>query len=261
MRARKATTAAPADATATGPRGRGGGRAWTQAEDDLVRRVFPLARRREDVLPHFPGRSWDSLHGHARHLGVAFGRLWSAADDATLRTMWPETTRRTIITKLRRSWASIVHRAGELDITAQRWSGYLTISRASRREGYDREQLLHILAAYGEHYAALSADARLALPSPAIITRGRPNARRVVRVVDSQAVTDATEWWEALETREQAIARLGAPRTSMVVALIRAGCKVAPLDRRPAEWWSALWAQHAPRPRPSLRRPRRKGSP
>lgn len=263
MRARRTDSSAPTVAPAT-PARRSRAKtkhaAWTRAEEALLRRVYPKARRSADVLAHFPTRSWHSVHCHAKAIGLRFGRLWSPEEDAALKEMWPETGRRTILAKIDRSWVAVVHRANELGIVAQRWKGYATVTKAMKRAGYDRRLFNHVLAAYAEHFKTLPPCERSERPAPTTAVRGRAGAKKVIRVVDAQTAVDAAEWWESLETRAAAIRRIGAPVSSMAAAVRRAGLKMPPLDRRPAEFWDALWRDHAPPCRPEMRRPRAKRS-
>lgn len=221
------------------------GAVWTEADLAALRAHYASATR-DEMVAMFPGRSWNAIQQRASILGLKTARWWSPEEDAELRDLWPETARRTIVTRFGRSWNAIVSHARALGLEG-RWSGYVTLTEAARRTGYEYRGLLRVLDAYRAHWATLPLIEREALASAAPIRRGAYFGKRLHRVVDAQGVVDAVEWWMSCESRPQAAERLGVPYTTLVSMLLRAGESVGKRDRRPAAWWDALVRSQARR--------------
>ena len=172
--------------------------------------------------------------------------VWTPEEDKVLRELWPDCAVRTITSRLGRSWDACRHRAYDLGLSGVRWSGFVTIAQMVTTTGYDNRTLTGILRRYCKHFAQLSGVERAELTSPRPIFRrsGRPKAHRMV---DPQAVLDAVAWWESLETRTHASARLGVTTWMMLRACRGAGVNVARMDRRPPAFWDyvlARWRAH-----------------
>lgn len=173
-------------------------------------------------------------------------RVWTPADDKVLRELWPDCAVRTITSRLGRSWHACRDRARNLGIVSIRWCGFVTIKQMEARTGYVSSTLRVVLARYAEHFARLSGVERAELVSPRPVYRTRV-MRYGHRMVDPQAVLDAVAWWESLETRTHASARLGVTTWMMLRACRGAGVNVARMDRRPPAFWDdvlARWRAH-----------------
>jgi len=222
-------------------------RAWTPEEDATLRALYPEGRR-EELLAALPGRPWHGIQTHASKLGVHQKPRWSPEDDALLRSLWPDCGTRTLRKRLRRSWASIVHRAVTLELTKQRWAGYVTINRATRITGLVERAFLRALAEYQEHFATIPAGSeRDALSSPSLVYR-RKSGRFGHRMVDAQAARDAAEWWLARETMTQAAKRLRVPVATLSDAARAVGERVGKYRRRAPEWWDGIVARRGALP-------------
>lgn len=218
---------------------------WTDTDIETLRRLYAKTpRRRMEAM--LPGRSWSAIQQRASKLGVKVPRWWTEREDALLREMWPETGRRTIMKKIKRTWNAIAQRAQVLGIEG-RWSGYVTLSAAAEKTGYPYRTLLRILDAYRVHWAALPITERCEFAAASPMKQGASHSRCPRRVVDAQAVVDAVEWWMSLERRGEAAARIGVPYTTLVAMIGRSGEVVGKCDRRPAAWWDALVRSQARR--------------
>jgi hypothetical protein len=211
---------------------------WTEAEVATLCARYAKTPRAQ-MMAMLPGRTWSAIQLRASRLSVKAPRWWTEHEDALLREMWPETGRRTIMKKIRRTWNAIAQRAHALGLEG-RWSGYVTISAAAQRTGYGPRTLLRILDAYRAHWAALPVTERCEFAAASPMKQGASHSRCPRRVVDAQAVVDAVEWWMSLERRGQAAERLGVPYTTLVAMIGRSGETIGKCDRRPPAWWDAL---------------------
>lgn len=190
------------------------------------------------------------------------GYGWTAAEEQLLRELWPDCSRRTLCERLGRGWWGVSKHARSLGLTGDgtnkspvRWAGYVTPHAAAEKAGVGRREFNTILAAYQEHFAALSQAERAELPSPSLSLRGRATGKRPHRMLDAHAALDAVEWWDALETSTHAAERFGVTMETLRAAVLRAGQTVPRHTRRSPQWWDDIVAMHGPR------RLRRDGAP
>lgn len=224
---------------------------WSPAEVASLRRLYPSAPWPE-ILRALPRRARGSICQMAGELGVrrvayrnggGTSRVWTRAQDAELREMWPQHARRSICERLGRRWTAVRARAVELGLTgdgSRRWSGYVSLTEAARRAGYARGSFVALLRAYQRHFKTIPAGpGRDALPSPAVVARGRAG-RGSHRVVDAQAAVDAVEWRVRQETAREAAARLGVRYADLVGAAREGRAGHAKWQRHGPEWWDVV---------------------
>lgn len=63
------------------------GRAWTEAEDDAARRLYPVGGP-QAALAALPGRTLNAVHVRAHLLGCTRRPHWTASEDDRLRLLW-----------------------------------------------------------------------------------------------------------------------------------------------------------------------------
>lgn len=128
------------------------GKPWMKAEDDVLRAVYPRRGRSSrnpwaKLCRVLPGRTRVAIKVRARKIGLHRSLVWTAAEDAYLRREWGEVGRRTVEAALpTRTWSAIVQRVNDLGLSTIP-QGWVTLSEACRRTGYDFKQL-HVIIAW-----------------------------------------------------------------------------------------------------------------
>lgn len=200
--------------------------AWSAAELDVVRRLYPTTPVGE--IAHQLGRSEDAVRHAAKRVGVKAARTWTTADDAALAAAWGKVRSQDLARTLKRSPSAIRQRAIKLGLDAGRQ--YTDAERALVRELYPTHTAAQIAERVLGTGKAAKAVYRLAFALGLSKQPHLPDeVLAAVRRECAAGGTDAAVARRLGLTREQVTHvrnRLGIPRDeAAVLAARRAGVK------------------------------------
>lgn len=195
-------------------------KAWTPAEDELLRAALTNRRTRTSVdwdkLTWATGRTRAAVQARAHRLCLAVpGRDWTPAEDAYLTREWTEMSIRGLREHLPgRSTEAIRQRARTLGLTSRvRRQGMVSVTTAARRAGYTHFAMRRLLERQGVTLRRLG-----------VVLRADPQ-RHVLHVAWDDVVA-AVERDTRLETPLDAARRLGVSDWTVRVRVLAAGIEL-----------------------------------
>lgn len=211
-----------AEATPGPPLARGGvagRRAWTPAEDDVLRATYKRGYRR--VQAALPDRARASIFRRMNKLGLYTHRHWTPEETERLRGMWESGDLRlsAMARELGRTPKATYDRAQQLGLSLGLPPGHEYLSDAARRSGYSSTSTLRRILKW----------ARVQIH----IALSRPTKKpRRAHYVLPEDVDDAIARWHQTEPLERAAERVGVCGATLRKALLAAGVKEPKRERK-----------------------------
>lgn len=142
-------------------RGRPFAQTWTPAEVDKLREVFPVLKRKRELMAALPGHSWSGIGQKARSLGLRKKYAWSVQEIDILRDNYEVMPWRELKALLpRRAWANVQKKASALGLSrnihkdASPFRIVRELRRIRRARGIECEELAKKFGVYGSTISA-----------------------------------------------------------------------------------------------------------
>lgn len=195
-------------------------RAWTEAEDAVLREVYPRGGTVAAVAA-LPARGGVAVQRRARRLGLDHPRAWARKDVQRLRDLWLVRPTAQIARELGRTTKAVFQKARRLRLPFRPEGGYERVVDAARRLGMPERT-----------FRALLRTSQVPLfeqPSPLARRRRRRRASLVVPALADAALAR----WMATESVQGAARARGIGWGEVRAALRAAGAEPAFLGRYP----------------------------
>ena len=222
------------------------GKTWSAEEDKILSEIYPRLhgvkpktkeRIKKELLSKLPDRTIRGCSIRAWKIGLTNGYYWSPEEEAILAEYWPDGGVRTLHEKLpKRNWTGMRAHAKRMGLP-ERWQGYMTISQASKRLGYDRDTVLSALKEEGVTTYMRGGKKYSTAP------------KYKHRVVEWDEAQDAMLKWMSRETPLNAAEKAGVPYRTLLDWLKAHGIKSPSkghILKIPAGEIEAIIAEHKP---------------